>query len=202
VQSCNCGLRNLLQRALALEARAVWHADRFLERWVDPRWGARMAATVAPEHASQAAAAIYAACDLFTDVCRTLQETHGLEVAIDLPAIRKQLDGTCRGVGGDGTGDRRPDLVVGAAAVLGNQDVAATRRWNRISTWVRPSLRTPIRTRSHNRAISWSPRPRPGLGTFGMPPWPSSVTQTLKSAPLDAVETVNASPRVPAEAYA
>jgi aminoglycoside 6-adenylyltransferase len=96
VQGCNCGMRTLLQRALALEARAAGrdplHGGRFFERWVDPRWRARMAGTVAQEHESQAAAAIHAACELFTDVCRTLQETHGLEVAIELPAIRRQLD--------------------------------------------------------------------------------------------------------------
>ena len=96
VQSCNCALRTLLRRALALEARTAgrdaWHSGRFFEGWVDPRWRAPMAATIATEDAPHAAAAIYAACELFADVCRALEETHGLEVAIELPAVRRQLD--------------------------------------------------------------------------------------------------------------
>jgi aminoglycoside 6-adenylyltransferase len=52
VQGCNCGLRTLLRQALEIDARAAgrdaWHQGRFLERWADPRWLARMPATVAP----------------------------------------------------------------------------------------------------------------------------------------------------------
>ena len=96
VQGCNCALRTLLQRALALEARAAgrdaWHGGRFFERWADPDRRTRMARTIALEDHSQAASAIYAACELFSDVCCALQETHGLELSIDLRAVRRQLD--------------------------------------------------------------------------------------------------------------
>jgi aminoglycoside 6-adenylyltransferase len=95
VQGCNCAMRTLLQRALALEARAAgrdaWHRGRFFERWVDARWRDRMAATVAPEDPAGAATAILAASDLFADVCAALEREHGLEVAIDLPAVRAAL---------------------------------------------------------------------------------------------------------------
>jgi aminoglycoside 6-adenylyltransferase len=93
---CNCGLRSLLARALRLDARAAgrdaWHEGRFLERWADPDWRARMPQTVAQEDPAQAASAIHAACDLFTDVCAALQERHDFEGSIDLPAVRRQLE--------------------------------------------------------------------------------------------------------------
>jgi aminoglycoside 6-adenylyltransferase len=94
VQSCNCALRTLLERALAAEARAAgrdaWHRGRFFERWADPRRREAMAATVAPADPAGAAAAITAAADLFTDVCAALE--HGPAVGLDLPAVRAQLD--------------------------------------------------------------------------------------------------------------
>lgn len=93
---CNCALRRLLRRALELEARAAgrdaWHQGRFFERWAEPAWRARMSRTIASEDASEAARAIYVACDLFSDVCAGLRERHGFEVAIELPAVRRQLD--------------------------------------------------------------------------------------------------------------
>ena len=96
VQSCNCALRTLVRRALALEAglagRDAWHGGRFFERWVAPRWRGAMADTIALEEPSRAAMAIHAACELFTDVCRSLEGTYGLEVGVDLPAVRGQLE--------------------------------------------------------------------------------------------------------------
>jgi hypothetical protein len=51
-----------------------------------------MARTIAPEDPSDAARAIYASCELFEDVCDALRETYGLEVSIELPAVRRHLD--------------------------------------------------------------------------------------------------------------
>jgi aminoglycoside 6-adenylyltransferase len=100
-QSCNCGLRPLLRRALELEARAAgrdpWHQGRFLERWVDPDRRARMSRTVAREDEAEAAIAISTACELFSDVCATLEKRHGFEVSIELPAVRRQLDALLAG---------------------------------------------------------------------------------------------------------
>ena len=95
VQSCNCALRSILRRALELEARASgrehWHQGRFFEQWADPGWRARMARTIATEDARQAAQAISLAAELFSEVCAVLQNRHGFEVSIDLPAVRSQL---------------------------------------------------------------------------------------------------------------
>jgi aminoglycoside 6-adenylyltransferase len=89
--SCNCGLRPLLRRAIALEATAAgrdaWHEGRFFERWARPEWRERMAATVALEDPDAVAAAVRAACDLFEDVCATLEP-----VAIDRVAVRRHVD--------------------------------------------------------------------------------------------------------------
>jgi aminoglycoside 6-adenylyltransferase len=91
-QSCNCALRSMLRRALELEATAAgrdaWHEGRFFERWARPEWRERMAATVAREEPASVGAAVRAACELFTDVCTELGP-----VAIDVPAVRRVLDG-------------------------------------------------------------------------------------------------------------
>jgi aminoglycoside 6-adenylyltransferase len=96
IQGCNCGLRAVLERALRVDARAAgrdaWHEGRFLERWADPEWLARMSQTIAQEDPAEASNAIRAASDLFSDVCAALRERHGLEVRMDLPAVRRQLD--------------------------------------------------------------------------------------------------------------
>jgi aminoglycoside 6-adenylyltransferase len=91
VQGCNCGLRTLLRRALEIDARAAgrdaWHQGRFLERWADPRWLAQMPATVAAEDPAAVAAAIRAACELFSGICAA----HGA-AAVDVAAVRAHLD--------------------------------------------------------------------------------------------------------------
>jgi aminoglycoside 6-adenylyltransferase len=101
IQGCNCGMRAVLERALRVDALAAggdaWHEGRFLERWANPAWLARMPQTIAQGDAAQAASAIYAACELFSDVCTALGERHGLEASIDLPAVRRQLDAALAG---------------------------------------------------------------------------------------------------------
>jgi len=91
-QSCNCGLRSLLRRALELEARAAgrdpWHGGRFLERWADPARRAALSQATARDDPADVARAITAACGLFDEVCEEL----GLQPAVDLPAVRRQLD--------------------------------------------------------------------------------------------------------------
>ena len=92
VQGCNCGLRTLLRRALEIDARAAgrdaWHEGRFLERWADPHWLARMPATVAAEDPAAVAGSIRAASELFADICAA----HDQAAAIDVAAVRAHLD--------------------------------------------------------------------------------------------------------------
>lgn len=101
IQGCNCAMRAVLERALRVDAlaagRDAWHDGRFLERWADPAWLARMPQTIAEEDPAKAAKAIHAASDLFSDVCAALRERHGLDLCIDLPAVRWQLDAALAG---------------------------------------------------------------------------------------------------------
>lgn len=94
-QACNCALRAVLRRALEVEARAAgrdaWHEGRFLERWADPGFAARLPLTVASEDAAGVATALGAACDLFSDVCAALGERYGLAAGVDEAALRAQI---------------------------------------------------------------------------------------------------------------
>ncbi len=78
VQGCNCGLRPLLERAIARQSDGAWHAGRFFERWADPELAERFATTVA--------GAIAAACELFAELTPT--------AAVDVPAVRAYISST------------------------------------------------------------------------------------------------------------
>jgi aminoglycoside 6-adenylyltransferase len=81
VQGCNCGLRPLLERAIARQSDDAWHAGRFFERWADPELARRFAATVATHET--VADAIAAACDLFAELTPS--------APVDVPAIRAYI---------------------------------------------------------------------------------------------------------------
>jgi hypothetical protein len=81
VQGCNCGLRPLLERAIARRSDGAWHKGRFFEQWADPELARRFERTVAT-HAT-VADAIAAACDLFAELTPS--------AAVDVAAVRAHI---------------------------------------------------------------------------------------------------------------
>jgi aminoglycoside 6-adenylyltransferase len=84
VQGCNCGLRPLLERAIARRSDGAWHAGRFFERWADPELARRFERTVATHET--VAEAIAAACDLFAELTPS--------AAVDVAAVRAHISNT------------------------------------------------------------------------------------------------------------
>jgi aminoglycoside 6-adenylyltransferase len=71
---------------------AGWHAGRFLERWADPRWLARLPDAIAPYDERGTTAAIAAICNLFADVCAAIERRAGIAAPVDIGAVRRRLD--------------------------------------------------------------------------------------------------------------
>lgn len=81
VQGCNCGLRPLLERAIARRSESTWHKGRFFERWADPELARRFEGTVATHET--VAGAIAAACDLFEELTPSAN--------VDVAAVRAHI---------------------------------------------------------------------------------------------------------------
>ncbi len=84
VQGCNCGLRPLLERAIARVSGDAWHKGRFFERWADPELARRFERTVATH--STVENAIAAACDLFEELTPS--------AAVHVAAVRAYMSST------------------------------------------------------------------------------------------------------------